>query len=363
MTFTKYRFSKELKDDFFGTVRGRVNDYFKSTNKSKYGNSEMVIKTVVMFAIYLVPFGLILSGMFTAWWIIIPLWMVMGIGMAGVGLSVMHDANHGVYSANRTLNKWLGYSMNLIGSNAMIWKIQHNVLHHAYTNIDGADDDINVSGLLRLSPNQKRRRIHGYQHIYAWFAYCLMTLLRTFVSDFVKLFRYRELGLIKPGRSFVSALVKLTLWKLFYLSYILVLPIVLLPVSPWLIVLSFLLMNFVTGFILAVIFQTAHIMPEMHFPLPDSEGTMENSWAVHELITTTNFAPSSRIFSWFIGGLNYQVEHHLFADVCHVHYREISEIVAETTKEFGLPYNTQRTFFAAIRQHALMLRTLSRPVV
>lgn len=322
----------------------------------------MVIKTVVMFALYLVPLGLMLSGVFTAWWVIVPLWIVMGTGMAGVGLSVMHDANHGVYSSSKRLNKWLGYSMNLIGSNAMIWKIQHNVLHHSYTNIDGADDDINVSGILRLSPNQKRRGIHRFQYIYAWFAYGLMTLLRTFVSDFTKLFKYRKMGLIKPGRPFGVAFVKLSLWKLFYVGYILVLPMVLMPVSPWLIVLCFLLMNFVTGFILAVIFQTAHIMPNTVFPVPDEQGTMENSWAVHELITTTNFAPSSRVFSWLIGGLNYQVEHHLFADICHVHYRKISKIVAETAKEFGLPYNTQRTFLSAIWQHGQMLKTLSRPV-
>lgn len=360
MTLKKYKFSKELNDEFFGTLRGRVNNYFKSQKKSKYGNAEMVIKTLVMFSLFLIPFGLLLSGMFTSPWIIILIWVVMGVGMAGVGLSVMHDANHGVYSSSRVLNKWLGYSMNLIGSNATIWKIQHNVLHHAYTNIDGADDDINVSAILRLSPNQELKWVHQFQHIYAWAAYCLMTLLRTFVSDFAKLFRYRKMGLLKSGSAFSMEIVKLTLWKLFYISYILVLPILILPVSPWLILGSFLLMHFVTGFILAVIFQTAHIMPNTLFPLPDDKGTMENSWAVHELITTTNFAPKSRIFSWFIGGLNYQVEHHLFSDVCHVHYKKISKIVAETAEEFGLPYNSQRTFIGAIIQHGAMLKELGK---
>lgn len=363
MSFTKYKFSKELNDEFFGTLRGKVNAYFKEANHSKYGNREMVIKTVVMFSLFLVPFGIMLSGLITSPWIIVLLWMVMGLGMAGVGLSVMHDANHGVYSKNRSVNKWLGYSMNLIGSNAMIWKIQHNVLHHAYTNIDGADDDINVSAILRFSPNQEVKWIHQFQHIYAWAAYCLMTLMRTFVSDFTKLFRYRKIGQIKEGRPFIREVVKLSLWKLFYFSYILVLPMILIPVSPWLILLSFILMHFVTGFILAVIFQTAHIMPNTLFPLPNEKGSMENTWAVHELITTTNFAPTSRIFSWFIGGLNYQVEHHLFADVCHVHYRKISGIVAETTKEFGLPYNSQRTFISAIIQHFAMLKELGRQKV
>lgn len=363
MSFTRCKFSKELNDEFFGTLRTRVNTYFKTNNKSKYGNTEMVIKTLVMFSIYLIPLGLLLFGQFTSPWLIVPLWIVMGIGMAGVGLSVMHDANHGVYSSNKSINKWLGYSMNLIGSNAMIWKIQHNVLHHAYTNIDGVDDDISVSAVLRLSPNQEVKWIHQFQHIYAWFAYCMMTLMRTFVSDFTKLSRYKKMGLIKMGWPFIKEVVKLTLWKLFYVSYILVLPILLLPVSPWLILVSFLLMHFVTGFILAIIFQLAHIMPDTTFPLPDETGTMENSWAVHELVTTTNFAPSNRALSWFVGGLNFQVEHHLFADVCHVHYKKLSKIVAETAKEFNLPYNSQKTFLGAIRQHSIMLKELGQQKV
>lgn len=283
MTFTKCKFSKELNEEFFGTLRSRVNTYFKANQKSKYGNKEMVLKTLVMFSLFLVPFGLMMSGLILSPVLIILLWTVMGIGMAGVGLSVMHDANHGVYSSNRQVNRWLGYSMNLIGSNATVWKIQHNVLHHAYTNVDGADDDINVSAILRLSPNQKHRWIHRFQHIYAWMAYCLMTLLRTFVSDFVKLHRYKKMGLLKGKNSYAREMFKLCAWKIFYIGYILVLPIALLPVSPWLIVFSFLIMHFVTGFILAVIFQTAHIMPSTVFPLPDQEGTMENSWAVHEL--------------------------------------------------------------------------------
>lgn len=360
MSTTKCRFSRELNDEFLSTLRERVNTQFKAVKESKYGNLEMVLKTVLMFSIYLVPLAIMFSGIVVSTGGIILLWVTMGIGMAGVGLCVMHDANHGVYSSNKNVNKWLGYSLNLIGSNAMVWKIQHNVLHHSYTNIDGMDDDISVSAMLRLSPNQERKWIHQYQHIYAWLAYCLMTLTRIFVTDFTKLFRYRERGLVKPGRSFNISLVKLVAWKVFYLAYILALPIILLPVSPWLILVCFVLMHFVTGFILAVIFQVAHIMPDMRFPLPDDNGTMENSWAVHELITTTNFAPRSRIFSWLIGGLNYQVEHHLFADVCHVHYKGISKIVEQTTTEFGLPYNSQRTFLNALVQHGVMLKELGR---
>ncbi|HEY9115353.1 MAG TPA: fatty acid desaturase, partial [Bacteroidales bacterium] len=153
---------------------------------------------------------------------------------------------------------------------------------------------------------------------------------------------------------------QIILWKLFYYSYILVLPLLLVPVSPWLTLLGFVTMHAITGFSLSIVFQTAHVMPDNIYPLPDNDGNMENNWAIHQMLTTSNFSPKSRIFSWFIGGLNYQVEHHLFANICHVHYKDISKIVVETAKEHGVPYRTQRNFMLALWNHYKMLRHLGR---
>ncbi len=360
MSLNKCTFSKEKNDAFFSTLRGRINEYFKEKSISKYGNLEMVLKTTLMFSLYFIPFIIMMTGVVVSPLGVVGLWFVMALGMAGIGLCVMHDANHGVYSGNKNINGLLALSMNVIGSNSFVWKIQHNVLHHTYTNIHGADDDIGVSKLLRLCPTQERKGFHKYQHVYAWFVYGLMTLARGFVSDVEKFVRYRKLGLIKEDKVFRSEFTQLFIWKAGYFSIILGLPILLLPVSPWIIIGSFLMMHFICGFILAIIFQTAHIMPEVSFPMPNDEGAIPTSWPVHELFTTTNYAPKSRIFSWFIGGLNYQVEHHLLSDVCHIHYKNLAPIVRSTAAEFGLPYYSQRTFLDALGQHQVMLKELGR---
>jgi len=324
-----------------------------------YGNTGLVIKTIVMFALYITPFVLLLSGAITGTWLMLLMWILMGLGAAGIGFNVMHDANHGVFSKNRRINKWLGYSMDLIGSSAYIWRFQHNVLHHTYTNINEADDDIgSIPALLRLSPEQKKRPVHRFQHLYAWFLYGLMTLFRTILSDFIKIFKYRNMGLIKSGKEFTTELIYMIICKTAYFGYMLVLPLLLIPAPAGVIILDFITMHFVIGLVLALIFQTAHVMPSAEFPAPDKDGHMENAWAVHELITTTNYAPTSRIFSWMIGGLNYQIEHHLFTNVSHVHYKDISSIVRQTAEEYGLPYHTHGSFLSAVWDHAKMLKYL-----
>ena len=146
--------------------------------------------------------------------------------------------------------------------------------------------------------------------------------------------------------------------KLFYISYIFVLPAVLLPLTGLQIFLGFVIMHYIGGFILAIIFQPAHVIDGTEYPMPDAEGKMENSWAVHQLLTTTNFANNNRVLNWYVGGLNFQVEHHLFPNICHVHYRKISPIVQRTAAEFGLPYKSEPTFIGAIIGHARLLKQL-----
>lgn len=120
------------------------------------------------------------------------------------------------------------------------------------------------------------------------------------------------------------------------------------------------MLQFVQGFILTIVFQPAHVMPTSEYPIPDSEGNIENSWAIHQLLTTSDFSPESKIFSWYIGGLNYQVEHHLFPNICHVHYSKIAEIVKKTAREYGLPYHVQSNFLMALINHGKMLRDLGQ---
>ncbi|UII31791.1 acyl-CoA desaturase [Fulvivirga ulvae] len=361
MNHKTIKFSRDNRVDFIRVVRKRVSDYFETNGISKYGNIHMVIKTITMLLMYVVPYVVMMSGILTNSWAILGMWIIMGVAMAGIGFSIMHDANHGAYSKNQNVNKYLGYLINIVGGSAINWKIQHNVLHHTFTNVDGMDEDIDPGKLMRLSPHRKRYKLHRIQHIYGWGLYGLMTFLWITTKDFRQLYRYKKMGLTKAQNIKVpTQLTKLIIAKVVYYIVFLVLPIIFLSIAWWQVVLFFIAMHFTAGLILGCVFQPAHVMPSSKYPLPDKEGNLENDWAVHQLYTTTNFSPKSRILGWYVGGLNYQIEHHLFPTICHVHYKKISRIVKETAEEFGLPYHSQPNFFAAIMLHARMLRDLGK---
>ncbi len=353
------KFSKELQPAFYTTLRERVNRYLQEKQLSRFGNERMIGKTLFMLALYFVPYGLIIGGAFTSPWLHLLAWIIMGFGMSGIGLSIMHDANHGTYSSNRTVNRMLSYIMEMVGGSSTNWRIQHNQLHHSFTNVDGLDEDIDAPGHLRFSPNQERSPIHRYQHIYAWFMYSLMTLYWATAKDFMQLKRYRDDGMVK-AEAYPKLLAQMIAWKVFYYIYALIIPIILAPVAWWVTLTGFLLMHLIGGLVLSCIFQTAHVMPTSEYPVPDATGSLENDWAVHQLLTTANYSPRARFFSWFVGGLNYQVEHHLFPNISHVHYRKISQIVKDTAEQFGLPYHSQPNFWVALKEHARMLKHLGR---
>lgn len=348
------------QQDFFVTLNQRVNQYFKSNQIDRSANREMELKTVFMFSLYLIPYFLMISGVISNLWMMLGLCIIMGFGMAGIGLSVMHDANHGAYSNKPWVNNLLGMSLNLIGGHSMNWKVQHNVLHHTYTNIHDVDEDISPRGILRMAPESKWKPIHKFQHYYAWFFYGLMTLVWVLVKDFVRIAKYHKEGLLKKQRTNTAKeLAIMLLTKAFYFGYIMVLPMMILHLSFLHVFIGFLTMHYIAGFILAIIFQPAHVVEGTEYPMPDENGNLENSWAIHQLHTTTNFGHKQKLFSWYVGGLNYQVEHHLFPNICHVHYRNISKIVKQTAEEYGLPYKTKETFFDAIVAHAKQLQILS----
>jgi linoleoyl-CoA desaturase len=357
-TIDNPKFSRDINPDFSKTLRIRVNSYFKTNKISRNANTTMVVKTVFMLSLFFGPLFILGSGIVSSVWLLFGLYILSGLGMAGIGMGVMHDAIHGSYSKNKTTNTLLGYSLNMIGANAIVWKIQHNILHHTYTNIEHADDDLNAPFFLRFSPHAKHYWVHQYQHIYIWFFYSLSTISWITTKDFVRLKHFKNMGFLNEKNEYRNALISMTAWKLFYYSYALVLPLIMMPFAWWIILLAFISMHFLTGLLVSVVFQIAHIMPDNQFPLPDSEGQMNDNWYGHQFATTTNFSPKSKLLFWLIGGLNYQIEHHVLPDVCHVHYKKLTKIVSDTAKEFGMPYHVKKSFFGAIKDHTNLLRSL-----
>lgn len=359
------RFAPRGKDSFFETVIEKVNNYFETNQVSPYANTVMWTKTIIMLLLYFVPYLLMVTGVgAVSLWLFFGLWFLMGMGMVGIGASVMHDANHGTYSPKKKVNNLISHILEIIGGYTVTWRIQHNILHHTYTNIAGLDEDIDSIVLLRLSPNQPRYWFHRYQYLYAWFFYMLMTLFWMTAKDYLQVVRYKQHDLlIKQKVTLNQAIFRITLFKIFYYSYIIILPILFAGVHWYWVILGFLIMHFVAGLILACIFQPSHVIESSAFLKPvttDGKKKMEDTWAVHEVINTADFAPNSRLFSWFIGGLNYQIEHHLFTEICHVHYHKIAHIIKSTSESYGIPYHVQPTFLRALLEHAKMLKKLGK---
>lgn len=320
----------------------------------------MVLKSAVMLLLFFGPLATIILTGFSSPWLIFILYIVSGFGMAGIGMGIMHDAIHGSYSRKKWFNDLMSSTINLIGSNKEMWRLQHNVLHHGFTNITDHDDDINTPIFLRFSPNAKKNKLHRFQYLYAWIFYGLLTISWITVKDFINLVRFNKMGLIKDRKTFFNYLFNITLWKLIFFTIVLVLPLLLSPGSSLTIVFAFLTMQFVTGFSISIVFQTAHIMPNAEFPTPSEDGKIENERMAHQMLTTCNFSQKGGFLFWTLGGLTNQIEHHLFPHISHIHYRKLAPIVKQTAEEFGLPYNTNGSFISAVIKHFKMLKVLGQ---
>ncbi|MCR9249020.1 MAG: acyl-CoA desaturase [bacterium] len=352
------KFNVGDRPEFFKELKIRINRHFKENNISRYANANMVCKTAFMLILYFSPMVLMYTGIIKLVWVNYMLWVLMGFGMSGIGLTIMHDANHGSYSRHKIINRILGFTLNFLGAYHINWKIQHNVLHHTFTNIHDFDEDID-KGVMRFSPTQDRKGIFTYQIFYAPFFYALMTIYWLIAKDFELIFRYKKKNLLKAqGLTLGKGLVHIVFHKVWYLIMIVAIPIFTMPIAWVHVVLGFLLMHFISGFILAMVFQPAHITENTSFYKVDENSSVENNWAIHQMHTTSNYGNGSLLFSWFIGGINFQIEHHLFPNICHIHYPQISKIVKATAEEYNVPYYSHKTFLDALRSHFTVINKL-----
>ena len=288
--------------------------------------------------------------------------VLMGVGVAGIGFSISHDALHGAYSSNKHVNRWLGMTFELMGASSYLWKLQHNVIHHTYTNIQGVDDDLEVSPLLRLSPESPYRSFQKHQHVYAFLAYGFSTLNWVFLKDYQNLLR-KNLGPYQDLRHPIGEVALLVGMKIFYYLYMIVVPLLVLDITWWQFAIGFLTIHFTAGIILGVVFQLAHVVEGPDHFSGEGDRVMEDAWLVHEMKTTANFAQHNKLLCWYVGGLNFQIEHHLFPKVCSIHYPAISPIIRRVAKKYNIPYHYHPTLGKAILSHYRMLKRLGDPTV
>ena len=348
-------------DRFLRELRRRVDAYFERTGHRRRDCPQMYFKTATILAWFIATY-LLLLFVATSWWSVLPLAIVLGVAIAAIGFNIQHDAGHKAYSERQWVNKTMAVTMDLIGGSSYLWDWKHNSIHHTYPNIPGEDDDIDIGILGRLSPHQRRYWFHRLQGVYLWLLYGFLAIKWHLFDDFYSV-AVARVGTHRVPRPRGRNLVVFIAGKVVFLSLAFVIPMLLHPV--WAALVVYAIAAFVSGVVLSVVFQLAHCLGEADFPrpvtTPDGGERMQTEWAVHQVQTTVDFARRSRVLSWLLGGLNFQIEHHLFHKICHVHYPRLSQVVEETCREFGVRYTAHRSFFAALRSHYRWLVEMGRP--
>jgi linoleoyl-CoA desaturase len=342
---------------FFQALKADVESYFKENGIRKTGDWRLYLKTIILIPVAITAYLFLLTQHYSAL-TGVSVSLLFGLALSGIGFNIMHDACHGSYSSKKWVNELLGLTLNALGGNAFIWKQKHNIIHHTYTNVDGLDDDIAKSPVIRQCQTQVWKPAHRIQHIYLWLVYALSSFLWVFVIDMVK---YGTKRIYTTELNKMDTREHAIFWisKALYLVFYVAIPVYFVGWGAWGI--GFLCMHVAMGLSLSVVFQLAHVVEETEFEFSGADDKQfDNEWAIHQIKTTANFAPESKVISWFVGGLNFQVEHHLFPRISHVHYPALSKIVERKCKEFNIQYHSMPTMGAAIGSHYRFMKMLGQ---
>jgi linoleoyl-CoA desaturase len=345
-------------DDFYHELRRRVDEYFRSSGLKRRDCPRMYIKTAVILGWFAASYGLLLFAAPT-WWVALPLGLSLSLSMAAIGFNIMHDGGHGAYSDRPWVNKLMALGLDMLGGSSYMWDQQHNVMHHSYANITGHDEDINLGFMGRVSPHQRRFAFHRLQHFYLWALYGMLPLKWQLYDDFHN-FVTGRIGNHRFKRPSGGNFAIFVLGKAVFFTLALVIPTLVLH-SFWSAFACYAAVSWVQGLALSIVFQVPHCGEESAFPMPrEDTGRMETPWAVHQVQTTVDYAQGNRLLSWYVGGLNFQIEHHLFPRICHIHYAAIAPLVEATCRDFGLQYKAYATFRAGVKSHYRLLRRMGR---
>jgi linoleoyl-CoA desaturase len=350
----KIRFAPN--SEFERELNKRVNAYFENTSSTKRGSFNMYLKSFLAISWVIVSYCLIVFAGLPIWGILLAS-VSLSFAIDSLAFNVLHDAIHGAYSKHKIVNKLMGHLLDLAGGSSYFWDLKHNHYHHSYPNITGYDDDVEVGVFARFTPHQKKYSFHRFQHIYVWFLYGFLAIKWHLLDDFYVYFTGKLNGHNIQRPKGMDAIIFFG-GKILFFTIAFVIPSFYYPI-PYVIG-FYVLIAMMQGVIMSVVFQLAHCVEEAEFPMQDEEaGIMDRTWAVHQIYTTVDFARGNTIITWYMGGLNYQVEHHLYPGICHINYPAMSRIVEETCKEYGVPYSAHSGFLDGLRSHYNWLRELA----
>jgi linoleoyl-CoA desaturase len=342
---------------FHAELKKRINQYFKENNISITGNSKLFTKAAILLVSFISIYTHLVFFTPAPFWAVLEC-VLFGIAGAALSFNLMHDGAHGSFSKSKFINGAVSRCWDVMGGSTFVWKMKHNIIHHSYTNVDGLDDDISVKPWLRMGESQKRYGFHRFQHLYFWFLYPLTYLFMTLLQDFLKYFK-KKIGDIPMKK--MTTVDHLEFWgfKIVYLALFFALPIYMVGLKAFII--GFLIFSLVNGFILSIVFQLAHTVEHTTFPTVDEKtNRLENEWAVHQVLTTANFATHNKVICWFVGGLNFQIEHHLFPKISHIHYPQISKIIKQACADYNLPYVEYPKMRKAVASHVAFLKHMGK---
>lgn len=355
------QYSEAGNELFYSTLKERVEAYFVKHKVNRRFHPHMLPKSLLVIAGYLLfyyltffgPPSFALSFLFA---------LAMGYFAAQIGLSIQHDANHGAYSDVH----WLGYlmstSLDFVGASSFMWRQQHVVGHHSFTNVENYDPDIRVKDpdVRRVTYKQPIQKYHSFQHIYLGALYGLLALKGVLVDDFAAALT-GSIGPVKIPKMTTLEFGVFIGGKILYTLYMFVLPSFFSHHNVSIRAILYIVSQLVCGWTLAFLFQLAHVVPEAAFPvvdLSDGQPKLHQGWAAMQVRTTTNFCTNSMLWTHLSGGLNFQIEHHLFPSVCHLYYPSIHPIVKATCKDFNVPYHSYPSFWTALKAHLLHLKNV-----
>ena len=343
---------------FHTELKRRVAEYFTRTGKSERDCWQMYLKTAIILAWIGVSYGFLVFWA-EHWWQGLPLAASLGFALAGAAFCIQHDGGHHAYSNRNWVNRLAALALDMIGASSYLWRWKHTVFHHTYSNIPDHDPDIELGSLMRFHAGQPLRRHHRWQQVYLFMLYGLMAARWHLLGDFQDYIN-KKTGPNPIPRPHGMELFGFVLGKVFSFSYFLVIPMMF---HDWYVVLGYYLFTTcVIGFLLSIVFQLAHCVGEADFPPATGDPLRaESSWAIHQIQTSIDFARSSRVLCWYLGGLNFQCIHHLFPRVCHVHYPAMAKIVEDTCREYGVRYYAFPTFWAGVVSHYRYLKKMGRP--
>lgn len=346
-----------IPHSFYGELKKRTSEYFDQVGKSTTGDYQLFIKAVILMVSFVLVYIHLVFFTPALFWQILESILLGGL-TAAIGFNVMHDGAHGSFSKYKWVNTFASFTLNVLGGNSFMWNVKHNIIHHAYTNVDGVDDDIDIQPWMRMASNQRRFKMHRYQHLYFWILYSLFYIFWVFVLDFQKYFK-GKVGNMQVKKMSLNDHFVFWGFKLFHFFLFVALPISQVGFESWLI--SYLIFTLVAGFVLSIVFQLAHTVEHTSFPMPNEvTGKMEDEWAVHQIKTTANFATKNKLVSWLVGGLNFQIEHHLFPKISHIHYPALSKIIKKACEDYGITYIEYRKVRYAIASHVGFLKQMGR---